>query len=97
MLYCTRNELQILSALNPTCNYSRIAGKTDAPYPVSIVLGGFVLAIVISSQKSNVYLLNIGNHRELEKLRKNTCENVEKQTLSCRPRRPIVLALFTPE
>ena len=32
--HCTQNELQILSA----CNYPRMAGKTDATYPVSLCI-----------------------------------------------------------
>ena len=42
-------------------------------------------------------MFDIGRHREMGKVRKNMCENVEKQTLSCRPPRPITLTLFTPE
>ena len=48
-LHCTQNELQVLSAFNPTSNYPRMAGKSDAACPVSIVLGVFVLAIFISA------------------------------------------------
>ena len=52
-----------------------MARKANATYPVSIDLGVFVLGISIST---NSHLFNRGKYRQMGKLRKTMCENVEK-------------------
>ena len=76
-------ELQILSniiALNPTSNDPRMDGKTNATYPVGIVLRVVALAIFISDKFSVCSTWE--NIVKKRKVCKNRCENVEKQTLS---------------
>ena len=65
MLHCTQNELLILSALNPTCNYPCMAGKKECNRSNRYCIGVFVVAMIMAKDnctENELQILSALNH-----------------------------------